>query len=87
MGPGYGAPVVDNAIHPVWRDGSSFSISILTMPLNATWAEKRAAERKVTEEVDAPLRAASPNGAAYVNEVSRLQGFIFSYRLSAFWSE
>jgi hypothetical protein len=70
VGPGTGAPVVDNAIHPRWRDGSSFSISILTMPLEGvSWAEKQAAEDLMTNQIDAPLRAASPNGAAYVNEV------------------
>ncbi|KAF2269613.1 FAD binding domain-containing protein [Lojkania enalia] len=68
VGPGYGAPTVDNAIHPRWRDGSSFSISILNMPLRATWDEKKAAEELLTDQVDGPLRAASPNGAAYVNE-------------------
>jgi hypothetical protein len=69
VGPGTGAPVVDNAIHPRWRDGSSFSISVLIQPTNATWAEKQAAQVFLTNEVDGPLRAASPNGAAYVNEV------------------
>lgn len=70
VGPGYGAPSVDNAIHPRWRDGSSFVISAHIRPLQETWAEKRAAERFVTDQIDAPLRAASPYGAAYVNEVS-----------------
>ena len=71
VGPGYGAPVVDNAINPIWRDGSSFSISIVNMPTNATLAEKAAAQKFLTDKVDGPLRAASPYGAAYVNEVSR----------------
>jgi hypothetical protein len=70
VGPGYGAPVVNNAIHPRWRDGSSFVISAYNLPTQQTWAEKRAAEQFVTDQVDAPLRAASPYGAAYVNEVS-----------------
>jgi hypothetical protein len=68
VGPGYGAPVVDNAIHPRWRDGSSFVITAHNRPLDDTWEEKRAAERFVTDVIDAPLRAASPYGAAYVNE-------------------
>lgn len=70
VGPGTGAPVVDNAIHPIWRDGASFSISNLILPTNITLAEKIAAQNFLTNEVDGPLRAASPNGAAYVNEVS-----------------
>jgi hypothetical protein len=70
VGPGTGAPVVDNAVHPTWRDGASFSISTLILPTNITLAEKAAAQTLLTNEVDAPLRAASPNGAAYVNEVS-----------------
>lgn len=70
VGPGYGAPHVDNAIHPRWRDGSSFVISAYNRPLQESWAEKRAAEQFLTDQVDAPLRAASPYGAAYVNEVS-----------------
>lgn len=70
VGPGYGAPVVDNAIHPTWRDGSSFSISALVLPTNMTIAEKAAAQRLLTDQVDKPLRDASPHGAAYVNEVS-----------------
>jgi hypothetical protein len=70
VGPGTGAPVVDNAVHPTWRDGASFSISTLILPTNITLAEKAAAQTLLTNEVDGPLRAASPNGAAYVNEVS-----------------
>jgi len=71
VGPGTGAPIVDNAVHPRWRDGASFSISVLLQPTNATWAEKQAAQAVLTDQIDAPLIAASPNGAAYVNEVSR----------------
>lgn len=70
VGPGIGAPVVDNAVHPTWRNAASFSISILNMPTNATLAEKAVAQKLLTEQVDGPLRKASPNGAAYVNEVS-----------------
>ncbi|KAH6909083.1 isoamyl alcohol oxidase [Coprinopsis sp. MPI-PUGE-AT-0042] len=69
VGPGVGLPVADSAINPVWRQGSSFSISLLPLATtNATWEEKLAGERQLTNEVDGPLRAASPYGAAYVNE-------------------
>ncbi|KAF1994964.1 FAD binding domain-containing protein [Amniculicola lignicola CBS 123094] len=68
VGPGTGAPVVDNAIHPRWRDGSSFSITVVILPVNTTIAEEEAAQDLLTNRVDAPLRAASPFGAAYVNE-------------------
>ncbi|KAF2200570.1 FAD binding domain-containing protein [Delitschia confertaspora ATCC 74209] len=68
VGPGYGAPVVDNAVNPVWRDGASFSITLVILPLNASLAEKAEGQRLLTDEVDKPLRDASPHGAAYVNE-------------------
>ncbi|KAF5338748.1 hypothetical protein D9611_013341 [Ephemerocybe angulata] len=67
VGPGRAGPV-DNAIHPAWRDAASFSISSVNLAAQATWAQKQQAQTQLTNSVDAPLRAASPNGAAYVNE-------------------
>ncbi|KAF9521792.1 FAD binding domain-containing protein [Crepidotus variabilis] len=68
VGPGTGAPEVDNAINPVWRNASSFSITNIWLDMNATLADKATAQKRLTEEIDGPLRAASPHGAAYVNE-------------------
>ncbi|KAF9524796.1 FAD binding domain-containing protein, partial [Crepidotus variabilis] len=68
VGPGYGAPDVDNAINPVWRNASSFSITSVFVDANATVAQKAEAQRVLTNDIDEPLRAASPHGAAYVNE-------------------
>jgi hypothetical protein len=71
VGPGHGAPVVDNAINPRWRTASSFSISMVILPDTAGPVEKAAAQSSITNTIDAALIAASPNGAAYVNEVCR----------------
>ncbi|KAG2017799.1 FAD binding domain-containing protein [Coprinopsis cinerea AmutBmut pab1-1] len=68
VGPGVGLPVADSAINPAWRNGSSFSISLYPLPFGLSFEEKQAAEQFLTDEVDGPLRAASPYGAAYVNE-------------------
>lgn len=68
VGPGVGLPVADSAINPVWRNGTSFSISIFPQPFGLTYEQKVAAEKTLTDDVDGPLRAASPYGAAYVNE-------------------
>lgn len=69
FGPGSGVPTVDNAIHPRLRDGSSFSISFVNIPGNASLVEKARAQNLVTNVVGRALREASPHGAAYVNEV------------------
>ncbi|KAH6907005.1 FAD binding domain-containing protein [Coprinopsis sp. MPI-PUGE-AT-0042] len=68
VGPGFGAPNVDNAIHPGWRNASSFSITSVNLPNQYTYAQLVQAERQLTTEVDGPLVAASPNGLSYVNE-------------------
>ncbi|KAF5313697.1 hypothetical protein D9611_010108 [Ephemerocybe angulata] len=68
VGPGTGAPKVDNAINPKWREAASFSITSFTVQPNATLAEKAEAQRVVTHVAGQKLREASPNGAAYVNE-------------------
>ncbi|KAF6765686.1 hypothetical protein DFP72DRAFT_1058249 [Ephemerocybe angulata] len=54
--------------HPAWRDAASFSISSVNLAAQAMRAQKQEAQTQLTNSVDAPLRAASPNGAAYVNE-------------------
>jgi hypothetical protein len=70
VGPGTGAPKVNNAIHPKWRQAASFSITSYTVAGNASLAEKAEAQRIVTNVIGKALREAAPNGAAYVNEVS-----------------
>ena len=70
IGPGYGAPKVDNAIHPKWREGSSFSLTAYPVAGNASLEEKAQAQHIVTNIVGEALRKAGPYGAAYVNEVS-----------------
>lgn len=74
VGPGTGAPKVDNAVHPKWREAASFSITSFAVAGNATLAEKAEAQRINTEVVGRRLREAAPNGAAYVNEV---RSFLF----------
>ncbi|KAJ2926533.1 hypothetical protein H1R20_g10563, partial [Candolleomyces eurysporus] len=68
VGPRIGLAAVDNAIHPAWRDAASFSITSVNLGNTATWAQKQQAQQQLTNQIDAPLRDASPNGAAYVNE-------------------
>ena len=70
VGPGYGAPKVDNAIHPKWREASSFTITAYPVAGNAPLEEKAQAQNVVTNVVGEALRRAGPYGAAYVNEVS-----------------
>lgn len=69
--PGYGVPVVDNAIHPKWRNSSSFVITNVIMNGNESWEVKKQREDVQTNVVGKALRAAGPDGATYVNEVSR----------------
>ncbi|KAJ2935615.1 hypothetical protein H1R20_g1478, partial [Candolleomyces eurysporus] len=68
VGPGTGLPKVDNAVHPKWREASSFSITSYAVAGNATLQEKATAQNVVTNVIGKALRDASPNGAAYVNE-------------------
>ncbi|PGG99308.1 hypothetical protein AJ79_08576 [Helicocarpus griseus UAMH5409] len=68
VGPGVGKPEADNAIHPTWRQASTFTITSLAVPVGANLTQKRTLQDYLNEKVDGPLIAASPNGAAYVNE-------------------
>jgi hypothetical protein len=72
VGPGFGAPSVDDAVNPKWRQSSSFSITALAPDAN-TWATAL----KVQVNITAALDAASPRGGAYVNEV---RNFMFDVR-------
>lgn len=68
VNPGYGTPVVDNAIHPKWRNGSSFVITNVIMTGNESWEVKKEKEHVQTNIVGKAFRDAGPDGAAYVNE-------------------
>ncbi|KZW00741.1 FAD binding domain-containing protein [Exidia glandulosa HHB12029] len=68
VGPGFGAPVVDNAINPVWRNASSFSITTIPIAGNAPLSDKAQAQNIITNVVGKALREAAPHGGAYVNE-------------------
>jgi hypothetical protein len=69
VNPGHGVPVVDNAIHPKWRNASSFVITNIIMTGQESWAEKQHREDQQTNVVGKALREAGPDGATYVNEV------------------
>ncbi|KAI5809130.1 FAD binding domain-containing protein [Peziza echinospora] len=68
VGPGVALPTVDNAVHPAWRNASVAMLTILSVAENANEQQKQAARDRLTNNVDKPLRDASPYGAAYVNE-------------------
>ncbi|KAF2003285.1 FAD-binding domain-containing protein [Amniculicola lignicola CBS 123094] len=68
VNPGHGTPVVDNAIHPKWRNASSFVITNVIMNGDESWAVKKQKEDVQTNIVGKALRAAGPDGATYVNE-------------------
>jgi hypothetical protein len=73
VNPGHGNPKVDNAIHPTWRNASSFVITNVGLTGQESWAQKKEAENVQTNIVGKKLREAGPNGAAYVNEVCDVQ--------------
>lgn len=68
--PGYGVPVADNAIHPKWRNSSSFVITNVIMNGDESWEVKKDRENIQTNIVGKALRAAGRDGATYVNEAS-----------------
>lgn len=68
VNPGHGVPKVDNAIHPAWRNASSFVITNVLMSGTESWAVKKERENFNTNVVGKALRDASPHGASYVNE-------------------
>lgn len=69
VAPGVGNPIVDNAIHPGWRQASSFSIIVVNVAKDASQSKKREAWNALNN-VNNGFISASPNGGAYVNEVS-----------------
>lgn len=60
----------NSAVNPRFRAVSDKIITILPIGGNAPLSAKEEAQSRLTNVVDASLRAASPNGAAYINEVS-----------------
>ncbi|KAK3499468.1 uncharacterized protein B0T23DRAFT_17731 [Neurospora hispaniola] len=73
---GHGLPQsqwADSAINLRFRNVSDKLITILPLSGNAPLAEKEAAQRVLTDVVDGGLRAAGPNGAAYINEADPFQ--------------
>lgn len=60
----------NSAVNPRFRAVSDKIITILPIGGNAPLSAKEEAQSRLTNVVDAALRAASPNGAAYINEVS-----------------
>ncbi|AEO63034.1 uncharacterized protein THITE_2039882 [Thermothielavioides terrestris NRRL 8126] len=73
---GYGLPRAEwnaSAVNPRFRDAVSKVITVVPVAGNAPLAEKAAAQDKLTNVVDAALRAAAPNGCAYVNEADPYQ--------------
>lgn len=59
-----------SAVNPRFRHVVDKLITVVPVAGNAPLAEKEAAQHKLTNVVDAALREASPNGAAYINEAS-----------------
>ncbi|EAT85430.1 hypothetical protein HBH56_038620 [Parastagonospora nodorum] len=68
VNPGHAYAKVDNAIHPKWRNASSFVITNMIMTGTEPWAVKKERENYNTNVLGKTLRDVSPNGASYVNE-------------------
>lgn len=70
---GHGLPPKEwgnSAVNPRFRSVVDKLITIVPVGGNAPLKDKEAAQHKLTYVVDAALRAAAPNGAAYINEVN-----------------
>ncbi len=70
---GHGLPQNEwssSAVNPRFRNVVDKLITIVPIDGNAPLADKAAAQQKLTYVVDGALRAAAPNGCAYINEVS-----------------
>ncbi|KAK3370591.1 hypothetical protein B0H63DRAFT_318484 [Podospora didyma] len=68
---GYGLPATrwnESSVNPRFRSVSNKLITLVPVSGNAPLAEKAAAQRKLTYVIDGALKAAAPNGAAYINE-------------------
>ncbi|KAK0635968.1 hypothetical protein B0T17DRAFT_587300 [Bombardia bombarda] len=68
---GQGVPASEwnnTSVNPKLRQVSEKIITVVIVSGNAPLSMKAAAQQKLTYVVDAGLRAAAPNGAAYINE-------------------
>lgn len=61
-----------SAVHPVWRDTADIQIFLYIPPPCMSPEQRAEAERRVTDELGAMLRAVTPTSAVYSNEVRRL---------------
>ncbi|KAF2748158.1 FAD/FMN-containing isoamyl alcohol oxidase-like protein MreA [Sporormia fimetaria CBS 119925] len=68
VNPGNAVPNPDNAIHPTWRNASSFVITNTGMTGQESWEQKQYFQDVQTNIIGKALREAAPYGAAYVNE-------------------
>lgn len=68
VNPGLHVPKVDNAIHPKWRNASSFVITNVLVDANEPWAQRKEKEAFNTNVIGKAMREAGPYGASYVNE-------------------
>jgi len=76
---GYGLPQSEwskSSVNPRFRAVSDKIITIVPIGGNAPLAAKAEAQNRLTNVVDGGLRAAAPNGAAYINEVCVLGYFV-----------
>ena len=66
-----------SAVHPVWRDTADIEVFLYLPPATCQSESQRAeSERRVTEELGAILRDATPHSAVYPNEV---RFFLFTF--------
>jgi len=73
---GHGLPPTEwakSAINPRFRNVVDKIITVLPIGGDAPLADKAAAQDRLTNVIDAALRAAAPNGAAYINEADPFQ--------------
>jgi hypothetical protein len=69
LNPGHANLAIDNAVHPAWRNAAASNLYITQVPATNTLAGRADLEDQVTNTLGQQLRDASPNSAAYVNEV------------------
>ncbi|SPQ27115.1 b080c8bd-97fb-40e4-98c9-4cd3d3d8c9e4 [Thermothielavioides terrestris] len=81
--PGYGAPRGSSATHPAWRNATDFVIASISVPTNATRAQKADLQSVMTNTMESALRKASTSGCTYVNEADPYQRDWQSH----FWGE
>ncbi|KAI8936516.1 hypothetical protein NX059_006921 [Plenodomus lindquistii] len=68
VNPGNAYATVDNAIHPTWRNGSSFVLTNVLLAGDESWEVRQERHDYATNVIGQKLRDAGPGGATYVNE-------------------